>query len=109
MLFGKPYFAVSLDERGELKLLEIKENGISPGAVARLLGAGGALKSVAGAAAKAAGKVERATLAALTARGVLRAIPRIKTPACSRARASCSASSTRSGARPAPRRPSPGT
>ena len=41
VLFGKPYFAVSLDERGELKLLEIKENGISPGAVARLLGAGG--------------------------------------------------------------------
>ena len=82
VLFGTPYYAVNLDEKGELKLLALQENAmVNPGRLLKLLGVGGKLPSAARAAANVAGKLPGATAAALIARNVLPTVARIKTPA----------------------------
>lgn len=45
---GQPYYGVTLDEQGDLKLLEYQQNGVpNPGRLVKLLGIGGKLPSVA--------------------------------------------------------------
>src|ERR687896_479569 len=80
-LLGNPYYGVTLDENGELKLLEVQEMGLSPGPLLRLLGAGGRALSAGSAAARAAARLPAATRAALIARGVLPGVARIRPPA----------------------------
>ena len=53
-LFGNPYWGVTLDEKGELKLLQIQEAGLNPAPLLKLLGVGGKALSASGAALKAA-------------------------------------------------------
>jgi DNA/RNA non-specific endonuclease/Bacterial TSP3 repeat len=79
-LLGNPYWGVTLDENGELKLLEVQEAGLSPGSLLRLLGAGGKALSASGAAAKVAARLPAAARAALVARGVLPGVARIRPP-----------------------------
>jgi hypothetical protein len=79
-LLGNPYYGVTLDENGELKLLEVQEMGLSPGPLLRLLGAGGRALSAGSAAARAAARIPAATRAALIARGVLPGVARIRPP-----------------------------
>jgi hypothetical protein len=79
-LLGNPYWGVTLDENGELKLLEVQEAGLSPGPLLRLLGAGGRALSAGSAAARVAGRLPAAARAALVARGVLPAIARVRPP-----------------------------
>jgi hypothetical protein len=79
-LLGNPYWGVTLDEKGELKLLQIQEAGLPVGPLLRLLGAGGKALSASGAALKAAAKLPAVTRAALAARGVLPQVARIKPP-----------------------------
>ena len=79
-LLGNPYYGVTLDENGELKLLAVQEAGLNPGALLRLLGAGGKALSAASAAAKVASRLPTAVRAALVARGVLPGIARIRPP-----------------------------
>jgi hypothetical protein len=80
-LFGNPYWGVTLDESGELKLLEVQQSGLNPGALVRALGVGGRALSASAAAARALGRLPAAARAALLARGVLRGAPRIRPPA----------------------------
>jgi hypothetical protein len=80
-VFGNPYWGITLDAKGQLKLLELQESGMSPVPLLKLLGAGGRALSVGGAALKVAAKLPVATRAALIARGVLPAVARIKPPA----------------------------
>jgi DNA/RNA non-specific endonuclease/Bacterial TSP3 repeat len=70
-LLGSPYIGVTLDEKGELKLIEVQQMGLNPGPLLKLLGAGGRALSASGAAARALGRVPAATRARLIARGVL--------------------------------------
>ena len=79
-LLGNPYWGVTLDERGELKLLEIQEAGLSPGPLLRLLGVGGRALSASGAAARAIARLPAAARVALVARGVLPGVARIRPP-----------------------------
>jgi hypothetical protein len=79
-LFGNPYWGVTLDEDGELKLLEVQEAGLSPGPLLRVLGAGGRALSASGAAARAVARAPAAVRAALVARGVLPGVARIRPP-----------------------------
>ena len=79
-LLGNPYYGVTLDENGELKLLEVQQMGLNPGPLLRLLGAGGRALSAGGAAARAAARLPAATRAALIARGVLPGVARIRPP-----------------------------
>ena len=79
-LFGNPYWGVTLDEQGELKLLAIQEAGLNPAPLLKLLGVGGKALSAGGAALKAAAKLPVATRALLAARGVLPAVAKIKPP-----------------------------
>jgi hypothetical protein len=79
-LLGNPYWGVTLDEHGELKLLEVQEAGLSPGPLLRLLGAGGRALSAGSAAAKVAARLPAAARAALVARGVLPGAARIRLP-----------------------------
>jgi hypothetical protein len=79
-LFGNPYYGVTLDENGELKLLEVQQMGLSPGPLLRLLGAGGRALSAGSAAVRAAARLPAATRAALIARGVLPGVARIRPP-----------------------------
>ena len=79
-LLGNPYYGVTLDENGELKLLEVQQMGLNPGPLLRLLGAGGRALSAGGAAARAAARLPAATRAALVARGVLPGVARIRPP-----------------------------
>ena len=79
-LLGNPYYGVTLDENGELKLLEVQEMGLSPGPLLRALGAGGRALSAGGAAARAAARLPAVTRAALVARGVLPGVARIRPP-----------------------------
>jgi hypothetical protein len=79
-LLGNPYWGVTLDENGELKLLEVQEAGLSPGPLLRLLGAGGRALSAGGAAARALTRLPAATRAALVARGVVPGAARIRPP-----------------------------
>jgi hypothetical protein len=79
-LLGSPYWGVTLDENGELKLLEVQQAGLSPGPLLRLLGAGGRALSAGGAAARAVARLPAATRAALVARGVLPGAARIRPP-----------------------------
>jgi hypothetical protein len=79
-LFGNPYWGVTLDEKGELKLLQIQEAGLNPAPLLKLLGVGGKALSASKAGLQAAAKLPAATRAALAARGVLPSIPRIKPP-----------------------------
>jgi hypothetical protein len=79
-LLGNPYYGVTLDENGELKLLEVQQMGLSPGPLLRALGAGGRALSASGAAARAAARLPAATRAALIARGVLPGVARIRPP-----------------------------
>jgi hypothetical protein len=79
-LLGNPYWGVTLDENGELKLLEVQEAGLSPGPLLRLLGAGGRALSASSAAARAAARLPAAARAALVARGVLPGVARIRPP-----------------------------
>jgi len=79
-LLGNPYWGVTLDEDGELKLLQIQEAGLSPGPLLRLLGAGGKALSASTAAARAAARLPAAARAALIARGVLPGASRIRPP-----------------------------
>jgi DNA/RNA non-specific endonuclease/Bacterial TSP3 repeat len=79
-LLGNPYYGVTLDENGELKLLEVQEMGLSPGPLLRLLGAGGRALSAGSAAARAAARLPAAARAALVARGVLPGVARIRPP-----------------------------
>jgi hypothetical protein len=79
-LFGNPYWGVTLDENGELKLLQIQEAGLNPAPLLKLLGVGGKALSAGKAALQAAAKLPAATRAALAARGVLPAVPKIKPP-----------------------------
>jgi hypothetical protein len=79
-LLGNPYWGVTLDEHGELKLLEVQEAGLSPGPLLRLLGAGGRALSAGSAAAKVAARLPAAARAALVARGVLPGVARIRPP-----------------------------
>ena len=79
-LFGNPYWGVTLDEAGELKLLQIQEAGLNPLPLLKLLGVGGKALSASGAALKAVAKLPAATRAALAARGVLPSVARIKPP-----------------------------
>jgi hypothetical protein len=80
-LFGNPYWGVTLDENGELKLLEVQEAGLGPGPLLRLLGAGGRALSVGSVAARAGTRLPAAARAALVARGVLPSAARIRPPA----------------------------
>jgi len=79
-LLGNPYWGVTLDENGELKLLAVQEAGLSPGPLLRLLGAGGRALSASSAAARALTRLPAATRAALVARGVLPGATRIRPP-----------------------------
>jgi hypothetical protein len=79
-LLGNPYWGVTLDENGELKLLEVQEAGLSSGPLLRLLGAGGKALSASSAAARAAARLPAAARAALIARGVLPGATRIRPP-----------------------------
>jgi DNA/RNA non-specific endonuclease/Bacterial TSP3 repeat len=79
-LLGNPYWGVTLDENGELKLLEVQEAGLSPGPLLRLLGAGGRALSATAAATRAAARLPAAVRAALLARGVLPGATRIRPP-----------------------------
>ena len=79
-LFGNPYWGVTLDEKGELKLLQIQEAGLNPAPLLKLLGVGGKALSASKAGLQAAAKLPAATRAALAARGVLPSIARIKPP-----------------------------
>jgi hypothetical protein len=80
LLLGSPYIGVTLDEHGELQLLEAQQMGLSPGPLLRALGAGGRALSAGGAAARAAARLPAAVRAALVARGVLPAAARIRPP-----------------------------
>jgi hypothetical protein len=80
-LLGSPYWGVTLDEDGELKLLEVQQMGLSPGPLLRLLGAGGRTLSAGSAAVRAAARLPAAARAALVARGVLPGVARIRPPA----------------------------
>ena len=66
-----PTPASTLDENGELKLIEVQQMGINPGPILRALGAGGRALSAGGAALKVLPKLPAATRARLIARGVL--------------------------------------
>jgi hypothetical protein len=79
-LFGPTAAGVTLDENGELKLIEIQQAGLNPGALLRALGAGGRALSATGAAARAALKLPAATRATLRARGILPGIARARPP-----------------------------
>jgi hypothetical protein len=70
-LLGSPYMGVTLDENGELKLIEVQQMGLNPGPLLRLLGAGGRAVSAGGAALRAVGRIPAPTRARLIARGVL--------------------------------------
>jgi DNA/RNA non-specific endonuclease/Bacterial TSP3 repeat len=79
-LLGNPYYGVTLDEDGELTLLEVQQMGLSPGPLLRLLGAGGRALGAGSAAARAAARIPAATRALLVARGVLPGLARIRPP-----------------------------
>ena len=79
-LFGNPYWGVTLDEAGELKLLQIQQAGLNPAPLLRLLGVGGRALSASGAALKAVTRLPAATRALLAARGVLPSVARIRPP-----------------------------
>ena len=79
-LFGNPYWGVTLDEDGELALLEHQQAGLNPAPLLRLLGAGGKVLSAGAAGAKVASRLPAATRAALIARGVLPGAARIRPP-----------------------------
>ena len=79
-LFGPSAAGVYLDENGELQLMEIQQNGVNPGQLIRLLGAGGKALSATGAAARAALRMPAAARAALIARGVIPGVARVRPP-----------------------------
>lgn len=79
-LLGNPYWGVTLDENGELKLLEIQEAGLGPAPLLRLLATGGRALNAGGAAARVAARLPAATRTALVARGVLPGVARIRPP-----------------------------
>jgi hypothetical protein len=79
-LFGPTAAGVTLDENGELKLIEIQQAGLNPGALLRIFGAGGRALSATGAAARAAMRLPAATRAALLARGIIPGVARVRPP-----------------------------
>ena len=80
-LFGNPYWGVTLDEDGNLKLLEIQQAGPEPGAAAAAAGRRQPARS-----ARAPGppgpprKLPAAARAALIARGVIPGVARVRPP-----------------------------
>jgi hypothetical protein len=79
-LFGNPYWGVTLDEDGNLQLLEVQQAGLNPGPLLRVLGVGSRALSASAGAARAAARLPAAARAALIARGVLPGVARIRPP-----------------------------
>ena len=79
-LFGNPYWGVTLDEQGNLQLLEIQQAGLNPAPLLRLLGVGSRALSASAGAARAAARLPAAARAALVARGVIPGVARVRPP-----------------------------
>jgi DNA/RNA non-specific endonuclease/Bacterial TSP3 repeat len=79
-LAGPSYSGVTLNEDGELELIEIQEMGVNPFKVVKLLGAGASGLKGTGSIVRAAGALPATARAALAARGIIPSIARIRPP-----------------------------